>query len=215
MSNISVGVVDDHALAREGLEALLRRSRGMQVAGMAADGAQLKTLMSENAPDVILMDIKLQNENGLDLTRWLRDEHPKVHVIILSNYDEGPFVIEAISAGAAGYLLKDCSSALLVHTIHAVIEGAVLFKKELLMLAFEGIASSANATENLAMQSLTTEERSILAQMETGAHNRAIGLRLHVSEATVKNRIQSILSKLGVANRTEAVAVATRVGGPA
>ena len=215
MSNISVGVVDDHALAREGLEALLIRSRGMRVAGMAADGAQLKTLMSEDAPDVILMDIKLQNENGLDLTRWLRDEHPKVHVIILSNYDEGPFVIEAISAGAAGYLLKDCSSALLVHTIHAVIDGAVLFKKELLMLAFEGIASSANATEKLAMQSLTTEERSILAQMETGAHNQAIGLRLHVSEATVKNRIQSILSKLGVANRTEAVAVATRVGGPA
>ena len=215
MSNISVGVVDDHALAREGLEALLIRSRGMRVAGMAADGAQLKTLMSEDTPDVILMDIKLQNENGLDLTRWLRDEYPKVHVIILSNYDEGPFVIEAISVGAAGYLLKDCSSALLVHTIHAVIDGAVLFKKELLMLAFEGIASSANATEKLAMQSLTTEEHSILAQMETGAHNQAIGLHLHISKATVKNRIQSILSKLGVANRTEAVAVATRVGGPA
>ena len=215
MSSISVGVVEDHALAREGLETLLRHSRGMRVAGTAANGAELKTLMSQDPPDVILMDIKLQKENGLELTRWLREEHPKVHVIILSNYDEGPFVIEAISAGAAGYLLKDCSSALLVHTIHAVIDGAVLFKKELLMLAFEGIASSANATEKLAMQSLTTEERSILAQMETGAHNQAIGLRLHVSEATVKNRIQSILSKLGVANRTEAVAVATRVGGPA
>jgi DNA-binding NarL/FixJ family response regulator len=214
MSNISIGVVDDHALQREGLEALLIRSKGMQVVGMAADGAQLKTLMSQSAPDVILMDIKLQNENGLDLTRWLRDEYPKAHVIILSNYDEGPFVIEAISAGAAGYLLKDCSSALLVHTIHAVMEGAMLFKKELLTLAFARIASSTSVTETLAMQTLTPEERKILSQVETGAHNRIIGLRLNVSVATVKNRIRSILSKLGVANRTEAVAVATRVGEP-
>lgn len=214
MSSIAVGVVDDHALAREGLRNLLTHERGMRVSGTVADGAELKALMKSDPPDVILMDIKLKTENGLDLARWLRQEHPDVHVIILSNFDEGPFVIEAISAGAAGYLLKDCSSALLLHTIHAVTDGAVLFKKELLMSAFQGISTGASAREKLAISSLSSDEREVLTVMETGARNRVIGLKLHLSEATVKNRIQAILAKLGVANRTEAVAVATRVGLP-
>lgn len=212
MDTISVGVVDDHALAREGLEMLLADELGIRVAGSVADSTELKLLMSEDPPDVILMDIKLEEENGLELTRWLRQEHPDVHVIILSNYDEGPFVIEAISVGAAGYLLKDCSSALLLHTIHAVTDGAVLFKKELLMHAFGTVSAASTQSEQDAVKLLTDDERDVLLLMETGTRNRTIGVKLHLSEATVKNRVQSILSKLHVANRTEAASVATRVG---
>jgi len=209
---IAVAVVDDHALAREGLETLLTHTRGMKVAGSASCGADLKALMIESPPDVVLMDIKLQAENGLELTRWLKSEHPDVHVIILSNYDEGPLVIEAISVGASGYLLKDCSSALLLHTIHAVTDGAVLFKKELLLSALSVLDSGASIPERDGMATLTREEVRVLKIMATGARNRAIGAQMHLSEATVKNRVSSILAKLKVSNRTEAVAVAARVG---
>ncbi len=212
VDTIAVGVVDDHALVREGLEALFEDAEGIRSAGSVADSSGLRAIMSLDPPDVILMDIKLKEENGLTLAHWLHEMHPQVHVIILSNYDEGPFVIEAISVGAAGYLLKDCSSALLLHTIHAVTDGAVLFKKELLMRAFEGVNAGGSPKDKAACARLTKEEGAILAMLETGARNRIVGMELHLSEATVKNRIQSILVKLDASNRTEAVAIATRGG---
>jgi len=209
---IAVGAVDNHALVREGLENQISKSPNMRLAGTVADGAGLKRLMSLDPPDVILMDIKLENENGLELTDWLLKTYPEVHVIVLSNYDEGPFVIEAISVGAAGYLLKDCSSALLLHTIHAVTHGGVLFKKELLMRAFEGLKDETSAKDRVTRANLTEEDWVVLEMMETGAHNRAIARKLLLSEATVKNRVQTILVKLDASNRTEAVAIATRGG---
>jgi|GEM_PF-218247 len=213
MNTIAVGVVDDHALVREGLEHLLEHAPGIRLAGSVADGCGLRALMSLDLPDVILMDIKLKDESGLQFARWLHETHPQVHVIILSNYDEGPFVIEAISVGVAGYLLKECSSALLLHTIHAVTDGAVLFKKELLVRAFENVNAGGSEKDRAACALLSKEELAVLTMMETGERNRIIGLKLHFSEATVKNRIQSILGKLGASNRTEAVAIATRAGG--
>lgn len=209
---IGVGVVDDHALVREGLETLLENAPGIRLVGSVADSSGLRALMSLDPPDVILMDIKLKDENGLKLAHWLHETYPQVHVIILSNFDEGSFVIEAITVGAAGYLLKDCSSALLLHTIHAVTDGAVLFKKELLRSAFKNANAAGSEKDRAACARLSTEERSVLIMMESGARNRTISLELHISTATVKNRIQAIFDKLGASNRTEAVAIATRAG---
>ena len=212
MEAVAVAIVEDHALAREGLSTLLRQQEDLRVVGAVADSAGLAQLMKSNPADVILMDIKLENENGIALTRWIRRDYPNVHVIVLSNFDEGPFVIEAIAAGAAGYLLKDCSTALLLHTIHAVTDGAVLCKKELLLRAFEMVPSTANEREVASVRSLTGEELEVLTLIAAGTRNRVIGTQLNLSEATVKKRVQSILVKLAVANRTEAVAVATRAG---
>ncbi|MEI6622151.1 MAG: response regulator transcription factor [Actinomycetes bacterium] len=212
MKTISVGIVDDHALTREGLSTMLARRPDFRFTRAVSNGAELRTLMDEDPPDVILMDIKLGDESGLELTKSLMANHPDLRVIILSNFDEGPFVIEAISVGAVGYLLKDCSSSLLFHTICAVTDGGMLFKKELLEQAFSAVPRAPDSAEATAAQSLTEDELEILALMATGARNRAIGIRLHLSEATVKKRVQSILSKLNVSNRTEAVALATRTG---
>lgn len=212
MEAVAVAIVEDHALAREGLSTLLGQQEDLRVVGAVADSAGLAQLMQSDPADVILMDIKLEHENGIALTRWIRRDYPNVHVIVLSNFDEGPFVIEAIAAGAAGYLLKDCSTALLLHTIHAVTDGAVLFKKELLLRAFEMVPSTANERELASVRSLTEEELEVLTLIAAGTRNRVIGTQLNLSEATVKKRVQSILVKLAVANRTEAVAVATRAG---
>lgn len=206
---ISICIVDDHLLAREGLTTLLGYQSDFRVVGAVANSDELGLLMAKDPPDVILMDIKLGHENGLKLTARLQRMYPDVHVIILSNFDEDPLVIEAISVGAAGYLLKDCSSALLTHTIYAVTAGAMLFKKELLMRAFERLAPI-DAGESLSAQLLTEDERAVLSYIAAGEGNRETGMLLHLSEATVKKRVQSILSKLGVSNRTEAVALATR-----
>ncbi|MGV1006268.1 MAG: response regulator [Candidatus Nanopelagicales bacterium] len=212
VEGIAVAIVEDHALAREGLSTLLGQQPDLRVVGAVADSAGLLHIMNTDPADVILMDIVLENENGIALTRQVVRAHPNVHVIVLSNFDEGPFVVEAITAGAAGYLLKDCSTALLLHTIHAVTDGAVLFKKELLVRAFEMVPPAASEEEPAAVRSLTEEELKVLTLIASGTRNRVIGTQLNLSEATVKKRVQSILVKLSVTNRTEAVAVATRAG---
>jgi DNA-binding NarL/FixJ family response regulator len=211
MPAVTVAIVEDQALTREGLQALLALCSDIEVVGVAFDSVGLRPLLEVNTPDVVLMDIQLERENGLKLTRWVRHKYPGVQVIILSNFDEGALVTEAISAGAAAFLLKDCSSSLLAHAIHAVTAGAVLFKKELLESAFKR-TPQASRESTRAVARLTDSELAVLAQLSSGAGNRAIAAALTLSEATVKKRVQSIFTKLSVKNRTEAVAMAISAG---
>jgi DNA-binding NarL/FixJ family response regulator len=211
IQRVTVAIVEDQALTREGLEALLARHPDIEVAGAVVNSAGLRPILEKSRPDVVVMDIQLGQESGLKVTQWVRQHYPEVHVVILSNFDEGPMVIEAISIGASAYLLKDCSSSLLAHTIRAVTHGAVLFKKELLDRAFTCVPR-ASSEGTRAIARLTKGELAVLAQLSGGAGNQSIAETLIVSESTVKKRVQSIFTKLCVKNRTEAAALAIAAG---
>lgn len=213
MQAISVVIVEDHALTREGLELLLAQHPNIQVTGTAVGIASLRKLLDKERPSVVLMDIRLGQENGLKLTQWVLERYPAIHVVILSNFDEEALVIEAISIGASGYLLKDCSSSLLAHTIHAVTDGAVLFKTELLVRAFNSVRHDKTDEPSAeTIKRLTGGELAVLARLSSGEGNRSIAIDLSLSESTIKKYMQSIFAKLDVKNRTEAAALATRAG---
>lgn len=208
---VKVLIADDEMLTRAGLGAVFETADDIEIVGNASDAGETKKLVRELTPDVILMDIQMGSEDGLSVTRWVREKHPDVKVVMLSNYDEEPLIVEAIASGASGYLLKDASRALLCHTVHAVTYGAVLFKKELLERAMRGVHSADHETAE-AYGMLTERECSVLDEVAKGIGNRAIGVNLAMSESTVKKHVQSILLKLGVDNRTEAVAKVVGAG---
>lgn len=208
---IRVLLVDDHPMVREGLRAMLQTDPELVVVGEAASGVEAKRLVAEQAPAVVLLDIQMPGEDGLHIARWAKTRHPAVKVVVVSNYDEAPLIVEAIAAGASGYLLKDCSRSLLCHTVHAVTSGAVLFKEELLRRAIRR-AGQVDREAAVRVATLTNRERDILRLIALGKSNRSIGGSLFLSESTVKKRVHAILTKLGVSNRTEAAIKAAESG---
>ncbi|MDP4013249.1 MAG: response regulator transcription factor [Candidatus Nanopelagicales bacterium] len=209
---IRVAIVDDHDLACEGARSMLDRDKHIQVIGCAHDRDTLTELVAAKEPDVVLMDIELgPPENGLALAKWLRSKLPRVHIVFLSNYDEDAFVVEAIASGASGYLLKDCSGPLLTHTVHAVVGGMTLFRRDLLDKAMK-MTKMGDARSRHMVAQLTPAEREVLIHLAAGEVNKDIADRLIVSESTVKKHVQSILKKAGASNRTEAVAKMAAAG---
>jgi DNA-binding NarL/FixJ family response regulator len=208
---IRVLLVDDHPMVREGLRAMLQTDPELLVVGEAANGVEARRLIVEAAPAVVLLDIQMPGEDGLHIARWAKTRHPAVKVVVVSNYDEEPLIVEAIAGGASGYLLKDCSRSLLCHTVHAVTDGAVLFKEELLRRAIRR-AGQVDREAALSVAALTNRERDILCLIALGKSNRGIAGSLFLSESTVKKRVHAILTTLGVSSRTEAAIKAAASG---
>jgi NarL family two-component system response regulator LiaR len=202
---IRVMLVDDHAMVRRGLATFLKAFDDLQLVGEAENGQAALRLCTEARPDVILMDMVMPDMDGAVATRLIRQQFPQVQVIALTSFKEGDLVKNTLEAGAIGYLLKDVSADDLARAIRAAHAGRATLSPE----AAQALVETANQPPAPGLD-LTEREREVLALMVEGLNNTQIAGRLGVSASTVKSHVSNILSKLGVASRTEAVALALR-----
>ena len=202
---IRVMIVDDHTMVRKGLATILKVFDDLQLAGEAENGAVAIQLCSEILPDVVLMDMVMPDMDGATTTRVIRQKFPQVQIIALTSFKEGNLVKNALEAGAIAYLLKDVSADDLARAIRAAYAGRATLSPE----AAQAFVETSNLPPVPGLD-LTEREREVLALMVEGLNNTQIAGRLTVSPSTVKSHVSNILSKLGVASRTEAVTLALR-----
>lgn len=204
---IRVMLVDDHAMVRRGLATFLKVFDDLQLAGEAENGEVAIQLCAEVLPDVILMDMAMPVMDGATATRAIRQKLPQVKIISLTSFKEGKIIKNALEAGAIGYLLKDVSADELAWAIRAAHAGRATLSPE----AAQSLVETANLPPPPGLD-LTEREHEVLALMIEGLSNTQIAGRLTVSPSTIKSHVSNILSKLGVASRTEAVTLALRNG---
>ena len=204
---IRVLLVDDHTMVRKGLALFLKAFDDLELAGEAESGATAIQLCGEIRPDVVLMDIVMPDMDGVAATRAICQQFPYVQVIALTSFKEGDLVKNALEAGATGYLLKDISADELARAIRAAHTGRATLSPE----AAQALVRTAKQPPDPGLD-LTEREREVLALMVEGLNNTQIAGKLTVSPSTVKSHVSNILSKFGVASRTEAVTLALRHG---
>ncbi|MCG7407997.1 response regulator transcription factor [Paenibacillus sp. ACRRX] len=221
-SKIRVLLADDHQLFREGLKRILNMEEDLEVIGECGDGIQVLEFCNHEVPDVVLMDINMPIENGVVATERMRDIFPDVKVIILSIHDDESYVFETLRKGASGYLLKDMEAESLINAIRSVVTGYAYIHpkvtgkliqqlRRMTLLDERGVmeqdASKENGVRlnNMEDNPLTRREAEVLRLMAEGKSNKNIGEFLFISEKTVKNHVSSILQKMEVDDRTQAV----------
>ncbi len=218
MDRISVLIVDDHTVAREGLRAMLETDQQVEVVGEAADGLEALELVEKLCPKIVLMDFRLPRMDGLEATRRIKAAYPATSVIMVTSYDDDPLVVDAVLAGAAGYLLKDVSRDLLRHTLVVVADGGILVKDTLLRKAIKSLTLKARAgieasSEPIVeVEKLTQREGEVLRLVADGHTNKEIADDLSLAEVTVKKHVSSIIGKLRASDRTHAATVGFRIG---
>ena len=200
--SISVLVVEDHHVVRQGLVALLKAAEGLEVVGEAADGVEAISQIRKHQPAITLIDLRLPRLSGVEVIQRIRMETPQARFIVLTTYDGDEDIYRALKAGARAYLLKGMTGDELIATIHAVYEGKSLIPQ----------AIADRLAERMGLEDLTPRESDVLEQIVLGKSNKEIAAELEVSEATVKTHINSLLGKLGVTDRTQAVTAAIRRG---
>lgn len=205
IESIRIMLVDDHTMVRRGLATFLRAFDDLELAGEAASGQAAIQLCAEILPDVILMDMVMPDMDGATATRAIRQQNPGVQIIALTSFKEGELIRKALEAGAIAYLLKDVSADELARAIRAAHAGRATLSPE----AAQTLVQNANQPPAPG-KDLTEREREVLALMIEGLNNTQIAGRLSVSPSTIKSHVSNILSKLGVASRTEAVTLALR-----
>jgi NarL family two-component system response regulator YdfI len=210
---IRVLITDDHAIVRDGLRLILETTEHIDVVGEAAHGKEALRLASELQPDVILMDLRMPEMDGLTAIQHLQVEHPGIAIIILTTYNEDELMLRGLRAGARGYLLKDTDRATLTATIEAAARGATLLTPDILqrVLAYTPASSPANH-EQPSPSMLTPRELEVLRAAARGEHNKEIARRFDISERTVKAHLTSVYNKLGVDSRGAAIAIAAQSG---
>jgi len=201
-SSVSVLIVDDHEVVRVGLRTLLGRRRGLAIAGVAASGEEAVATAIACRPDVVVMDVRMPGESGIEACREIRSQLPGTRVLMLTSYADEDAVLASILAGASGYLLKDTSGRDLADAIERVAQGASLLDP-----AVTGVVlARVKADRGIAPGVLSDRERQILELIAQGKTNREIGETLFLAEGTVRNIVSGILAKLGVGSRAEAAA---------
>ncbi len=206
---IRVLIVDDHAVVREGLRAFLGMLDGIVIAGEAADGGDALRKADAVDPQVVLMDLVMPGMDGIQAIRRLRESHPDAKIIVLTSFAGDDSVFPAIRAGAVAYLLKDAGPRELEDAIRAAARGEVRLSPDIAKKLMSGIASGSDSD---AAGDLTAREKEVLACLGRGLSNKEIGAELFISEKTVKTHVSSILSKLDLADRTQAALYAARHG---
>jgi NarL family two-component system response regulator LiaR len=208
---ITVMIVDDHAVVRQGIRALLEAEGGFQVVGEAGSGGEAALLAADLAPDVVLMDLVMPEMDGVTATRLIKQNSPRSQVIVLTSYHEDEHIYPAIRAGALSYLLKSVGLDELVAAVRKAARGeATLHPHVAARLAQE--LHGASAGTRWLYDTLSEREREVLGLIATGLSNAQIAERLVISERTVKSHVNNILSKLQVADRTQAAIFAWREG---
>lgn len=201
-------------MIRDGLAALAEIAPNIDVVATASDGLEAVLLAEEHSPDVILMDIKMPKLDGLEATRKIRAGNSDIQVLVLTTFVESKLIVEALDAGAVGYLTKDIAATDLAEAISTAARGIVqLTAAVAAQLANPAnLAPSATTHHSAAIASLTSRERDVLQLVATGMRNPDIARELHLSAGTVKNHVSAILMKLGVPDRTSAAIIAAQHG---
>lgn len=199
---IRIMIVDDHAVVRQGLAALLSTVPEFDIIVQAGDGEQAVALYRTHQPDVTLMDLRLPKLKGVEAIQAIRQEFPAARVIVLTTFDGDEDIYRALQAGARGYLLKGMEGDELIEAIRAVHEG----KARIPAVVAERLSL------RLSGDALTERETDVLRQIVGGLSNKEIGAKLFISEATVKTHVNNLLAKLGVSDRTQAATTALQRG---
>ncbi len=206
---IRVLLADDHALVRAGIRQLLEHSGDIQIIAEANDGEAAQALIQQHHPDVAVLDIQMPKASGIEVTRWVRASMPGVGVLILTAYDDDPYVMAVLQAGANGYVLKTASPEELVEAVHDVYEGKSVLDASITQKLMTHIFSGSNVSP---VEELTGRELEVLSLAAKGFTNKAIGVQLGISDRTVQGHLAHIFDKLQAGSRTEAVMRAVSLG---
>ena len=210
---IRLVIADDQSLVRHGLEAILSAETDLDVIGMASDGAEAISLSRELHPDVVVMDIRMPKVDGITATRQITRQPEPPHVLVLTTFDLDEYVFDALKAGAAGFLLKDAPRGRLAEAVRTVAAGDTLLDPAVTRRLVERhLRVPPIAQPAVALSRLTPRELDVLAEVARGLSNREIADRLIVGEATVKTHVASILHKLSLRDRVQAVVAAYESG---
>jgi len=217
---IPVLLVDDHPVVRHGLQAILQTDPSLDVVGDAEDGLDALEKVATLHPRVVLMDIHMPRMDGLAATRRIKERFPRVAVVILTLYNNEQYVVEAVKAGAAGYLLKTSSRDEISHTIHEVNSGGMLIRSTTLQKALAGSIQGGtepafrehSVADSAGIDPLSPRETDVLRLVVEGMTNKDIGSVLYITEDTAKKHVQNIIAKMQVSDRTQAAVKALRIG---
>ncbi len=210
---IRVVIADDHTIVREGIRSVLEAAGDLDVVGEAATGAEALRLVDDLSPDVLVLDISMPEGSGLDVTRQLRAGGSTVpRVLILSIYDDTEFVVEAVRAGAAGYLRKDSSPAELRDAVRTVHRGDEYFSPAVARRLSSAIRDGSPRRASTPLDVLTSREREVLALVATGLTNKEVAARLGISHRTVESHREHLVKKLGVQSVAELTKLALKSG---
>lgn len=219
---ITVALIDDHKLFREGVKRILSFESLFKVVAEAGDGSEVNDIVSEHQPDVILMDINMPEINGIEATKKLLKDYPDMKVIILSIHDDESYVSHALQSGAQGYLLKEVDTESLIEAIKVVYDGGSYLHPKVthnLVQEYRKLLHDKETNSGVKeieyqkpLHLLTKRECQVLQLLAEGQSNRTVAETLEISEKTVKNHVSNVLQKMGVNDRTQAVVMAIKNG---
>ena len=208
----TVVLVDDHQIVRDGLRSLLEREHDIKVVGEAATGREALQLTRQSVPDVVIMDVMMPDLNGVEATRQIRAHHPDVKIIALSMHDDRKFVAEMLTAGAAGYLLKDCTADELAAAIRTVVTGRTYLSGRIATTVVDELKRTHATAIGSTSATLTPREREVLQLFAEGKGTKDIATLLHVSIPTVETHRKRIMDKLNIYNIADLTKYAIREG---
>jgi len=208
-AKIRILLADDHNIVRTGIRQLLESASDLRVIAEAGDGEEAQALIQQHKPDVAVLDIQMPKASGIEVTRWVRSHLPEVGVLILTAYDDDPYVMAVLQAGANGYVLKTGQPDELIQAVRDVYEGKSALDPNITSKLMSNIFK---APENKSVESLTDRELDVLRLTAKGFTNKAIGVQLSISDRTVQGHLAHIFAKLQANSRTEAVMRAVSLG---
>jgi len=210
MESMKILIADDHPVVREGLSAMLNRQPDIEVVGEAENGRECVEKTRELRPDIVLMDLRMPEMDGVEAMRQIAATNPEVRFIVLTTYDNDEYIFKGIEAGARAYLLKDSPREELFKAIRAVHRGESLIQPAVAGKVLDRFAELSRQVQ--APEALSDREVEVVKLIAEGTANKEIAVSLHISESTVKTHIQTIFQKLGVSDRTGAVTQSIRKG---
>jgi len=208
-NHIRVLLADDHAVVRAGIRQFLEQADDIEVVAEADDGAAAIKLIEAHQPDVAVLDVQMPKASGIEVTHWIRANQREVGVLILTAYDDDPYVMAVLQAGANGYVLKTASPAEIIRAVKDVHAGHSALDASIMQKVMAQVASGATSTS---VEKLTDREAEVLTAVAQGYTNKAIGIQLGISDRTVQGHLAHIFSKLQASSRTEAVMRAVSLG---
>ena len=208
-TKIRILLADDHHIVRAGIRQIIESARDMQVIAEAGDGDEAQSLIQKHKPDVAVLDIQMPKASGIEVTRWVRSHLPEVGVLILTAYDNNPYVMAVLQAGANGYVLKTAKTDELIQAVRDVNEGRSALDPNITRKLMSNLFKPAETTP---INSLTDRELDVLQLAAKGFTNKAIGVQLGISDRTVQGHLAHIFAKLQASSRTEAVMRAVSLG---
>ena len=206
---IRVLLADDHAVVRAGIRQFMEQADDIEVVAEADDGEAAKRLIEQHLPDVAVLDIQMPAASGIDVTRWARAHHREIGVLVLTAYDDDPYVMAVLQAGANGYVLKTASPREIIRAVRDVNAGNSALDASIVQKMMAQVSSDKNPVP---VEKLTNREMEVLSLVAKGYTNKAIGVQLSISDRTVQGHLAHIFNKLQASSRTEAVMQAVSLG---